>query len=407
MNQWVRSYFRSGRRAAWVAGGIAAYLVAVRCVAEPLHARGHAQAVLGVLNATGFLLGFPGTIVAGMLSHRAIEHIGRAQFALALSINVMLYFVALCGVDRFGRKRSRDIADAGTGAGVTRREFFRKTADLAAGGALAGGFGYSIVWEPGELRVTHRSFPIRDLPESLDRLRVLQFSDLHHGPWLGLDHVRDVVRRANALRPDVILLTGDYISDSPRYIEPAVEALSALRANVGIVGVLGNHDWWDHGRPMKAAFARHGLPLIDNDRLFITPDRMIVGRATEGVCLAGVGDLWEDAQDFRAALGGLPESMPRLLLSHNPDTAEEPGFLLAHARVDLMISGHTHGGQVWVPGLGTPILPSKFGQKYAAGLVQGPQCPVFISRGIGVSGLPVRFGVPPELVMMELRRAVP
>jgi predicted MPP superfamily phosphohydrolase len=97
--------------------------------------------------------------------------------------------------------------------------------------------------------------------------------------------------------------------------------------------------------------------------------------------------------------------MPRLLLSHNPDAAEDPRFLRARHRVDLMLSGHTHGGQVRLPVVGAPVIPSKYGQKYAAGLVQGPRCPVYVSRGLGLSGLPVRFGVPPEIVLFELQRA--
>ena len=123
------------------------------------------------------------------------------------------------------------------------------------------------------------------------------------------------------------------------------------------------------------------------------------------MCIAGVGDLWEGAPDYHAALSGAPRAMPRLLLSHNPDAAEDSKFVTGNYRVDLMISGHTHGGQVWVPGIGTPIVPSKFGQKYASGLVKGPACDVFISKGVGVSGLPVRFGVPPEIVVFDLAAA--
>jgi predicted MPP superfamily phosphohydrolase len=214
-----------------------------------------------------------------------------------------------------------------------------------------------------------------------------------------------VVSQTNALQADLIFLTGDYVYDSPRYIAPAVAALADLKAKIGLVGVLGNHDWWDGGVPMKAAFARHGLPLIDNARVILTPGRSIERDASEGLCIAGVGDLWEDVPDYSAALAGLPATMPRLLLAHNPDAAEDARFLAGKHRVDLMISGHTHGGQVRVPGLGTPILPSHYGQKYASGLVQGPGCPVFISCGIGMSGLPIRFGVPPEIVLMELKRA--
>jgi predicted MPP superfamily phosphohydrolase len=95
--------------------------------------------------------------------------------------------------------------------------------------------------------------------------------------------------------------------------------------------------------------------------------------------------------------------MPRLLLSHNPDVAEEKAFVGSGLRVDLMVSGHTHGGQIYIPGLGAPFVPSRYGQKYAQGLVQGPTCPVFVCRGLGLSTLPLRVGVPPEIAVLELR----
>lgn len=110
-----------------------------------------------------------------------------------------------------------------------------------------------------------------------------------------------------------------------------------------------------------------------------------------------------DVPNYHQALGELPKSMPRLLLSHNPDVAEERKLVRSGLRVDWLISGHTHGGQIYLPGLGTPIIPSHYGQKYAQGIVQGPICPVFISRGIGLSMLPLRFGVAPEIAVLELR----
>jgi uncharacterized protein len=118
-----------------------------------------------------------------------------------------------------------------------------------------------------------------------------------------------------------------------------------------------------------------------------------------------VGDLYMDTQRYDAALGGVPADMPRLLLSHNPDVAEDPALAVYGYRIDLMLSGHTHGGQIYIPGIGSPIVPSQFGQKYARGLVQGPVCPVFISRGLGHTVLPVRIGVRPEMAVIELTRA--
>ena len=407
------------RGAVKVSACIGLYLLLVRLIAQPLHARGWMQSPLAAINALGFVLEFPGSAVAGIINHRASEHVDGFLWAISLGSNLILYTAGLCVVSTFrshrtgGQSTGRLTAANSTltnslptnvqsNACYSRRQFFRKGVDLAAGGALGSSFGYALLVEPGNIRITQQRFKIRDLPHQLHGLRVAQISDVHHGPWLGLERVREVVRLANALEPDLIFLTGDYVYESPRYIEPAIAALSELKAKIGIVSVLGNHDWWDHGIPMKAAFARCGLPLIDNKRVILTPGRSLVSQADEGLCIGGVGDLWEDIPDYHAALSNLPPKMPRLLLAHNPDCAEDPIFLGGNHRVDLMISGHTHGGQVWIPGMGTPILPSRYGQKYAAGLVQGPACPVYISRGIGLSGLPIRFGVPPEIVLMEM-----
>jgi predicted MPP superfamily phosphohydrolase len=120
-----------------------------------------------------------------------------------------------------------------------------------------------------------------------------------------------------------------------------------------------------------------------------------------------VGDLREDPEgpNYRKALGGLPPGMPRVLLSHNPDVAEEPGLSPSDLQPNLIVSGHTHGGQIRLPFAGTPIVHSRYGQKYREGLVEGPVCPVFTCRGIGVVGVPIRFGVPPELAVLEFHAA--
>jgi predicted MPP superfamily phosphohydrolase len=230
-------------------------------------------------------------------------------------------------------------------------------------------------------------------------------TDIHHGPWLSRAYVRDIVSASNELAPDLVCLTGDYVHHSSAYIEPLVEELARLRPKIGVVAVLGNHDWWEDGPWIQRGLSEAGVALLDNSRRVLTPQRQLVTAAAEGLALCGVGDLWEDRQDYSSALDGLPAGMPRLLLSHNPDVAEEPGLTSGGWRVDLMLSGHTHGGQIWLPGLGTPLTNSRYGQRYAAGLVQGPVCPVFIGRGIGVSGLPIRLGAPPEIAVLELRTA--
>jgi predicted MPP superfamily phosphohydrolase len=206
----------------------------------------------------------------------------------------------------------------------------------------------------------------------------------------------------NGLKPDIVALTGDYVVNSPRYIGPVVEALATLRPAIAIVGVLGNHDWWEGGLALKDSLTDNGIVLLDNHRVVLTPDRQIIDEATEGLCLAGVGDPWADKVDFDAALEGIAADMPCILLSHNPDTAEDKRLLEARYRIDLMLSGHTHGGQVCFPKNGQPVLPKIRKHKYARGLVFGPQCPVYISRGIGTAGVPLRLGADPEIAVFDL-----
>jgi predicted MPP superfamily phosphohydrolase len=265
--------------------------------------------------------------------------------------------------------------------------------------------GYSLVLEPRRLDVSRRVIHLRDLPPSLDGLRAVQLSDVHHGPWFSLARVRELVETANDLRPDLVLLTGDYVLSSPVYIEPVAAELARLRPRIATVAVLGNHDWYQSAAMTRDEFARWGIPVIDNDRRVLTPERRLVAEAEAGLALCGVGDLLKDRPDYRRALAGLPGDMPRVLLSHNPDVAEEPELTGSGLRVDLIVSGHTHGGQIKLPFVGAPVSGSWYGEKYREGLVQGPVCPVFICRGIGVVGLPLRVGVTPEMAVLEFRVA--
>lgn len=309
----------------------------------------------------------------------------------------------------------RAVADAtapGAAPAVTRRGFITSAMRVGAvGGAAVTGYGVFV--ESRWLHVSRRVHPLRDLPAELDGLRVVQLTDIHHGPNLSLEYVRRAVRTANALDADLMVLTGDFVHRSPVYIEPVARELANLRARVGVVGVLGNHDWWEDGPRSKRAFAAVGIPLLDNDRALVTRDRRLLlprdGHAAAwrdaGLCVAGIGDFLEDDQDYDRALRGVPADVPRLLLSHNPDAAEDRRLLDAPHRVDLMISGHTHGGQIVLPLIGPPVIPSRYGRKYAGGLIQGPKFPVFVSRGIGTTLLPVRLGASPEIAVIELRRA--
>lgn len=295
---------------------------------------------------------------------------------------------------------------------LSRRELI---ADLgiAASSALAAGALYkSCAIDAWDLQTRSYSVAIADLPASLDGLRIVQISDTHLGTRVNAEFIRECVARAIDLRPDLIALTGDYIHngttfihDAAKLFEPLFDNLTLNNRPIPAFAVLGNHDWYGDGRMMTRALRERGVHMVDNSRVFLNADTREV-QATpprEGLCLAGLGDYLEDVIRPDLALANIPQGMPCVLLSHNPDTAEDPRLIIPARRVDLQLSGHTHGGQVRLPLLGSPVIPSKYGTKYAGGLVQGPAFPVIISRGVGTSGIPVRWNVPAEVVVVELR----
>ena len=397
------------RRALVVAGIVCAIVAVIDLALHPLYTRGIGQRWISHANGLSTMLSLPGLLLVVLPGLRQGQHTSTWVWLVMQALNFAVYTAAvatLLGVwqavfNRAQRGGRRDDAPTDPTRISRRKLLLGGAGGLAAGAAAV----YPMSIATRHFEITRRTFPVRDLPPQLAGLRIVQLSDIHHGPWIPIEHVRTIVERANRLKPDIILLTGDYVHRSAAYIVPVVNELAKLRATIGIIGVLGNHDWWEDGPLMQREFARVGIPLIDNGRRFVTPQRQLVAQATEGLCMAGVGDLYTDTQRYDAALGDVPADMPRLLLSHNPDVAEDPALAVYRSRIDLMLSGHTHGGQIYIPGIGSPIVPSQFGQKYARGLVQGPVCPVFISRGLGHTVLPVRIGVRPEMAVIELTRA--
>jgi predicted MPP superfamily phosphohydrolase len=395
---------------------VTAYIAVADWVFLPLHRLGYAQGVLGYLDGLSAMLQAPGFAVVLFAGWRQGHHTTTGLWFILVPINFVLWVVglrlALGILFASGFHRRTNVTPAkgeqgelreGHPSACSRRAVLTGAARLAAVGAGCVG-AYSFLLEPRRFEIVRQTRHLRGLHPELQGLRLVQLTDIHHGPNLSLDYVRQVIAAANALHPDITLLTGDYVYRSPRYIAPVVRELSELRAKIGIIGVLGNHDWWEDAELTRREFARIGIPLIDNDRMILTPDRRLErgGRAQEGLCIAGIGDYLEDTVNFDAALRDVPETMPRLLLSHNPDAAEDADLIARRYRIDLMMCGHTHGGQAWIPGLGRPVVPSRYGQKYAYGSVRGPTCDVYVCSGIGTSILPMRFCVPPEINVIEL-----
>lgn len=286
---------------------------------------------------------------------------------------------------------------------VTRRRVLR---GLLGGGLAVGALGGAGVAQAATFGVVRERAA---LPGLRSPLRAAFLTDLHYGLYVGAGQVRGWVDAANAERPDVVLLGGDFL-DTRTDADPAplLTELSRLRAPLGAYGVWGNHDYGSFGRyaprwrgparrdwpqrqrDMTQAFAAAGVTLLRDE-----------GRAArEDLWVGGVDDFWFGQPDPARALAGAGERAT-LLLSHNPDILPElPG------RAGLALCGHTHGGQVRLPLIGAPMIPSRYGQRYAMGWVTGAHAtPAYVSRGLGTSGVPFRNLCPPEVTLLTLTPA--
>lgn len=294
------------------------------------------------------------------------------------------------------------------GPACASRRVFLLDGPLAFGGIVgSAGAVHSVIAAPFDLRVERYTVPVRGLARALDGMRLVQISDTHLGPHVPPEFIAKVVERSILLTPDLFVLTGDYVHRGTGCNGLIADLLRPLvETGRPVLGVLGNHDWYGDGRDVARCLEDVGVRMIDNARVYFNADtRHVSTEPTEAcVCVAGLGDMSGDRMEIDAALGGVPEGIPRLVLEHQPDAAETPEIVHG-PRIDLMLSGHTHGGQVRLPLIGAPVTMSRYGQKYARGLAQGPAFPVVVSRGIGMSFLPVRIGVPPEIVEVTLRAA--
>lgn len=227
------------------------------------------------------------------------------------------------------------------------------------------------------------------LPKRLDGFRIIHISDTHHSPFTSLEHIERTVKIANRLRPDMFVLTGDYVSHERKYIAPVAEVLGRLRAEFGTYACLGNHDHWTDAELVTRAFAENGVRMLINEGF-----RLDARDAS--FWLAGVDDYMVGKTDLAAALrGSFPDEM-KLLLAHNPIIFRQA---VRHG-VDLTFSGHTHGGQVKVRDPEKRILPKR---KLTNGLHRRKDSQIYITRGIGTVVLPIRYQCPPEISFIELR----
>jgi predicted MPP superfamily phosphohydrolase len=244
--------------------------------------------------------------------------------------------------------------------------------------------------EPYMLSIEHRPIHLRRLPRAFDGLRVVHLSDVHHSAFTSRDQVSRAVETANRLKPDIIALTGDYISHDRSFAAPCAELLGRLRARYGVYAVLGNHDHWTDAALITDLFRAEGINVLINQGLRFE-------HRNAAFWLAGVDDTMVGLEDLSLALAGSCDDEMKLLLAHNPIILRRA----ARAGVDLVLSGHTHGGQVALrPERGARGRPRR---RMLQGLGRQDDTQIYVTRGVGTVILPVRYGCPPEVSLLELR----
>jgi predicted MPP superfamily phosphohydrolase len=246
--------------------------------------------------------------------------------------------------------------------------------------------------EPNRLIVHEETIEIENWPNQLDGLRVAVISDIHAGSsFIDDKKLRTIVERTNQLQPELIVILGDYMTKE--HIGPEVfgPILKNFSAPLGTYSVLGNHDWWYNGNKVRAGLEQNGIKVLDNEVA------QIQARGTS-LWLVGLADLWTRPQLINETVYNVPEGQPLIALTHNPDI-----FPRLPQRVPLLLAGHTHGGQVRFPLIGTVVGSSRYGDRYVRGHVFENNHHLFVTTGIGTSIMPVRFGVTPEIVLLTLK----
>lgn len=241
------------------------------------------------------------------------------------------------------------------------------------------------------LRREKVTVPVEGLPEGWRGARIVQLSDLHSGRHVTKPRLQSIARRAARLKPDLLVVTGDIVHNSPAFARQAAEAIASIPTRHGAFACLGNHDFWAGAEAVERELERAGVRVLRNRGVLVTRDG-------DGLWLCGVDDPWSGRFDLRAALRGRPEGAATVLLSHQPNTwprAQE-------VRVPLQLSGHTHGGQLALLWLHRSLSLARFITPFVAGLYRAGQSYLYVNRGAGSVMPMVRLGARPEVTELIL-----
>lgn len=267
---------------------------------------------------------------------------------------------------------------------------------VLAGVAVCLGIWASII-EPDMLRVRHVEIASGAWPATMPPLKVAVIADLHAGaPHIDVAKLDDVVAAANEMQPDVVFLLGDYVIQGVlfgSFVSPETvgQRLSRLRAKHGVYAVLGNHDWWLDGPRVTRALQANGMTVLENQAVSLAVPG---GR----IWIAGIADDTTRSPEVVRTVAPLSVGDPILLITHDPAVFED-----VTDRVMLTLAGHTHGGQVYLPGIGALIVPGRAPRRHAYGLIRENGRTMFVTAGVGSSIIPVRFNMPPEIVSLTIK----
>jgi predicted MPP superfamily phosphohydrolase len=309
---------------------------------------------------------------------------------------------SIVGLGRRIVDRRRRAAGGNAIASPDRRVFLERTARVVTAAPFVAG-GYGLLYGRLNLETPTQPIVLPHLPAAFDGFRIAQLSDIHIGPFMPAEQIRKYAAIANALKPHLIVLTGDFVTTDGTTQEAVVEALSGLTAPFGVFGCLGNHDAWCRVEySITELFRQRGFRILRTEAVPIT---------INGESINLIGTDFQSHRQFGPSapvanlLGNIEPLIARdrvnILLSHNPDTFDRAAAL----GIDLSMAGHTHGGQAALEFISPEIAPSRLVTPYVAGLFQKPGGRLYVNRGIGTIGIPIRIGAPPEITVYKLTRA--
>ncbi len=314
-----------------------------------------------------------------------------------ISVIYLVYFgIIRSGYALWEAAKPAGLSAAAAGAAALTRRAFLQKATLGFGAVTLIVSARGLWQARGTPRLERVTLHLPDLPEAFDGVRLVQLSDFHSGPYMSREQMLSVRRQIEELKPDLYFFTGDFVDAFAEQMPPFVEAFENLRAPLGVFTVLGNHDYFADIQTVEAGLAAAKLPLLRNTHhvLEFRGDRMAI---------VGVDDLWASRRtgrgpDIAAAVKDLPENTFKTCLSHQPNYWPE----IKKQNVALTLCGHTHGGQFGI--MGTQISLARIASPYVAGLYKEDGKQLYVNRGLGVFGIPVRIGMPPEITEVTLRR---